>query len=171
MVLHHKGVNPVPSTLVSVTFAQRRPRPPTEALRVVQEAAYLALELAQRLQDNYAGHAGEVGLTTAQAKVLLALHPDQEVSQRALADQLDYDPSNLTGLIDKLEARGAVHRRPDERDRRVKMVLLTEAGRQTRDQFWTALTSDPGPLAHLTEKQARALRDRLHEALGKSGGA
>lgn len=141
------------------------PPPPTQALRVVQEAAYLALELARRLQDNYAHHAADVGLTAAQAKVLLALHPDQPVSQRTLADQLGYDPSNLTGLIDKLEARGAVRRRPDDRDRRVKTLLLTATGTQTRKAFWTALTSDSGPLAHLTAAQARALHDRLTEAL------
>lgn len=148
-----------------MTPAPKLPPPPTEALRVVQEAAYLALALAQRLQDNYAHHAAELGLTAAQAKVLLALQPDEAASQRALADQLGYDPSNLTGLIDKLEARGEVHRRPDHRDRRVKTLVLTSAGTQTRTAFWTALTSDSGPLAHLTPDQAEALRDRLTEAL------
>jgi len=148
-----------------VTPAPELSPPPTEALRVVQEAAYLALALAQRLQDNYARHAADLGLTAAQAKVLLALQPDQAVSQRALADRLGYDPSNLTGLIDKLEARGEVRRRTDHRDRRVKTLLMTPAGTQTRTAFWTALTSDSGPLAHLTAGQARALRDRLTEAL------
>jgi len=123
------------------------------------------LALAQRLQDNYARHAADAGLTAAQANVLCALKPDQAVSQRALADQLKYDPSNLTGLIDKLEARGAVRRRPDNHDRRVKMLLVTEKGTQIRNEFWSALTSDPGPLAHLTADRARALRDRLAEAL------
>ena len=141
------------------------PPPATEALRVVQEAAYLALALAQRLQDNYARHAAALGLTAAQAKVLLALQPNEAVSQRALADHLGYDPSNLTGLIDKLETRGAVRRRPDDRDRRVKTLLLTPSGTQTRTAFWTALTNDSGPLAHLTTGQAQALRDRLTEAL------
>lgn len=142
-----------------------RPRPSTESLRVVQEAAALTLALAQRLQDGYAGHAADVGLTAAQAKVLVALQPDQSVSQRELADLLRADPSNLTGLIDKLEARGDVRRQPDARDRRVKLLVLTADGARTRERFWAGLTSDPGPLAHLTEAQVRALRDRLGEAL------
>ncbi len=141
------------------------PPPPTEALRVVQEAGYLTLALAQRLQANHARHAAAVGLTAAQAKVLLALQPNEAVSQRALADHLGYDPSNLTGLIDKLETRAEVGRRPDARDRRVKALLLTPAGTQTRTALWTALTHDSGPLAHLTPGQARAVRDRLTEAL------
>ncbi len=139
------------------------PPAPTEVLRVVQEAGYLAL--AQRLQANHTRHAAALGLTAAQAKVLLALQPNEAVSQRALADHLGYDPSNLTGLIDKLETRAEVRRRPDARDRRVKALLLTPAGTQTRTALWTALTNDSGPLAHLTPGQARAVRDRLTEAL------
>ena len=141
------------------------PRPATEHLQIVQEAAYLALTLAQRLQDNFAGHAASSGLTAAQAKVMIALQPGHAVSQRTLAHQLDYDPSNLTGLVDKLEARGAVRRSPDDRDRRVKMLVLTDSGIQLRQRFWADLTSDPGPLAHLADDRARALRDRLAEAL------
>lgn len=98
--------------------------------------------------------------------MLIALRPDQPVPQRALADQLGFDPSNLTGLIDKLEALGAVQRRPGEADRRIKMVVLTEVGQRTRDDFWGRLTNDTGPLAGLTTPQVRELRDRLADALG-----
>lgn len=165
VVINHYSCQLTSGILCGVNSAPELPSPPTKALRVVQEAAYLALELARRLQDNYARHAAALGLTAAQAKVLLALRPDQPASHRALAQQLGFDPSNLTGLIDKLEARGEVRRRPDDRDRRVKTVLLTKAGTQTRTAFWTALTSDSGPLAHLTAAQAKALRDSLAEAL------
>lgn len=141
--------------------------PPTsDDLRVLQHAARLALALAERLQGNFARHAAASGLTAAQAKVLIALRPGQAVSQRTLARDLDHDPSNLTGLIDRLEARGAVRRDPDERDRRVKTVTLTEAGLALRAAFWAELTGDPGPLAHLSGAQARALRDHLADALG-----
>lgn len=150
-----------------MTPAPDLPRPLTPQLQLVQEATYLALALAQRLQDNFAHHAGTCGLTAAQARLLVALQPGAAVPQRALAAHLDYDPSNLTGLIDKLEASGTVRRRPDARDRRVKMVLLTEAGTGTRERFWAALTSDAGPLAHLPDERVRALRDDLVEALGE----
>ncbi len=139
--------------------------PTGDALALARETALLTLALAERLQDNYAGHAAALGLTAAQAKVLLVLRRGEPVSQRTVADQLDYDPSNLTGLIDKLEALGALDRRPDDRDRRVKMLLLTAAGAKIQQAFWTALNSDPGPLAHLTEEQTRTLRDKLAEAL------
>lgn len=143
----------------------RQKVPTVEALALARETALLTLALAERLQDNYARHAVALGLTAAQAKVLLALRPGEPVSQRTVADQLSYDPSNLTTLIDKLEAHGAVRRHPDPQDRRVKTLLLTAAGAKIQRAFWTALNSDPGPLAHLSQEQTRALRDQLAEAL------
>lgn len=145
--------------------AEEQQVPTGESLRLVRETALLTLALAERLQANYARHAVELGLTAAQVKVLLTLKPGEPVSQRTVAAQLSYDPSNLTGLIDKLEALGAVGRRPDDRDRRVKMLLLTDAGAKFQQAFWNALNSDPGPLAHLTQEQTRALRDQLAQAL------
>jgi DNA-binding MarR family transcriptional regulator len=58
------------------------------------------------------------------------------VPMRSLAARLDYDASNLSVLIDRLERRGAVERRPDPADRRVKaparrhaqLTLSREAG-------------------------------------------
>ena len=138
---------------------------PDDHLRLVQEASYLVLGLSHCLHDGVAAYAKEIGLTVAQAKVLMALRPEGLVSQRELADQLDYDPSNLTGLIDKLEERGAVRRQPDSVDRRVNMIVISDAGRQIRDDFWTRLTTDAGPLAHLTLTQVRRLRDSLRDAL------
>ena len=46
----------------------------------------------------------------------------------ALAGPLMCDNSNVTGIVDRLEALGLVERRPAERDRRVKAVALTEQG-------------------------------------------
>jgi DNA-binding MarR family transcriptional regulator len=148
-----------------VTWDTGQPKPPTEALRDVQEAAWFALSLAQRLQENYARHAGDLGLTATQAKVLTALQPDQPVSQRTLARDIGLDPSNLTALIDRLEARGDLRREAEPNDRRVKMLVLTNLGVSTRDAFRRALMSDAGPLAHLTPEQVRGLRDHLAAAL------
>jgi DNA-binding MarR family transcriptional regulator len=102
----------------------------------------------------------------AQANVLLALQPEQAISQRDLAGQLGYDPSNLTGLIDRLEERSSVQRRPAESDRRIKMVVLTDPGLPTRTDYWAQLTNDAGPLAHLASREVRTLRDLLGQALG-----
>jgi DNA-binding MarR family transcriptional regulator len=54
----------------------------------------------------------------------------QNPSQRELADFLRLDPSQIVALVDQLEARGAVVREADPRDRRSKVIAATPAGRQ-----------------------------------------
>jgi DNA-binding MarR family transcriptional regulator len=84
---------------------------------------------------------------------------------RALADRIGTDPSNLTGLIDKLEGRDAIGRVPDTVDRRVKTLRLTDDGLGLRQAFWQRLTHDAGPIAALTHAQVRQLRELLEAAL------
>jgi DNA-binding MarR family transcriptional regulator len=131
----------------------------------VQEVTGLLLAMVERLQQGFAAHAGQAGLSAAQAKVLLQLQPSEALPMRALAERLRYDPSNLTGLIDRLEERGAVRRRPDPRDRRVKALAITDEGVRLRDGFWQRFSSDPGPLERLSGAQLRSLRQLLERAL------
>lgn len=131
----------------------------------MQEASYLLHRMAERQQAYYAVCAAEFDLTAAQSKVLMSLRPGEAVPMRGLADRVGSDPSNLTGLVDKLEARGALRRDVDAHDRRVKTLRLTEAGESLRDRFWQRLTGDAGPIAPLNPTQVRQLRDLLSAAL------
>ena len=140
--------------------------PPSEDLRLVQEVTWLMIRMTARLQANFAAIAAEAGLTATQAKLLMQLRPSEALPMRALAERLSYDPSNLTGVADKLEQRGAVERRPDPGDRRVKALVITVEGQRLRDAFWERLVSDPGPLGHLSRAQLARLKDALVEALG-----
>jgi DNA-binding MarR family transcriptional regulator len=141
------------------------PAPPSGDLRLVQEVTWLLLAAVDLLQQGFAAHAGRLGLSAAQAKVLMQLQPSEALPMRALAERLRYDPSNLTGLVDKLEERGAVRRRPDPRDRRVKALVITDEGMRLRDGFWERLVRDPGPLGRLSRAQLRSLQDLLRHAV------
>jgi DNA-binding MarR family transcriptional regulator len=144
-------------------------RAPAEAqpdqTHLAQEAIYLLNQAAERLRQHFAGCAAEFNLSSGQGKVLLEMRPDETVPMRTLADRLGYDASNLTGLVDRLEARGALVRRPDADDRRVKGLALTEAGLRLRADLWSRLIRDGGPVGGLTEPQLRALGDLLRAVL------
>jgi DNA-binding MarR family transcriptional regulator len=145
------------------------PQHPTGSrLGDIQRASYLLHVMAERQQAHYAACAAEFGLTGAQAKVLMSLEPGQSLPMHSLAQRARSDPSNFTGLADKLEARGALRREADPSDRRVKMLALTEAGRRLREAFWDRLTGDPGPIAPLTADQVGQLCEILSAALGPS---
>lgn len=133
------------------------PPPGSKRQRLVLDVDLALLDIADRLRQHWAAHAAAAGLSVAQVKVLLTLVPGEAVPMRSLAAVLDYDASNLSTLIDRLERRGAVERRPDPADRRVKALAVTEQGEQVRADFWHDLVADDGPLAALTETDLKTL--------------
>ena len=142
---------------------------PSDHLQLVQQVVGLWVQMQARLQAHFTALAAEHSLSTVQAKVLLQLDPVQPVTMRALADRIQYDPSNLTGVIDRLEAVGAVRRQPDPTDRRVRGLLLTAAGARMRDPFWQQLINDAGPLGQLGVSELQQLRAILQSAVGEPG--
>jgi MarR family transcriptional regulator, organic hydroperoxide resistance regulator len=109
--------------------------------------------------------AAQLELAPAQMWAMLALDPATPKPMSELAFRLRCDNSNVTGIVDRLEARGVVERRPGEHDRRTKMVAVTPAGVELRDRALELLSRPPEPLASLPEEDARALRDILRRAL------
>lgn len=90
--------------------------------------------------QDFAAVAARHGLTPVQAKALAVL-VRKPLPMRAVAEQLVCDASNVTGLVDRLEARDLVRREVSATDRRIKIVVATEAGeaaiRAVRDDMQT----------------------------------
>jgi DNA-binding MarR family transcriptional regulator len=107
----------------------------------------------------------ELGISPQQAMAIGTLEPGKAVPMSALADALHCDNSNITGIVDRLEAAGLAERRPDERDRRVKAVVLTEKGEWMRVEIDRRAGEPPPRLAALSAADAIALRDILARAL------
>ena len=107
----------------------------------------------------------ELGISPQQSMALSTLKPGEPMPMSALADALHCDNSNITGIVDRLEAAGLAERRPSERDRRVKAVALTEKGEWMRVQIETRVGEPPPRIAALSAKDAIALRDILSRAL------
>jgi DNA-binding MarR family transcriptional regulator len=139
--------------------------PGSEHLRLEGEVVGLWFEMQARLEAHFTELAAQYELTAVQAKVLLLLQPDGAMTMRALAGQLQYDASNLTGVVDRLEELGAVRRQPHPHDRRAKGVLLTDSGQRTRKAFWERLTNRSGPLGKLNSRELSSLRSLLGSAL------
>ena len=64
------------------------------------------------------------GMTRAQWAILIWLGRQPGLSQKELAELLEVEPITVARLIDRLEARGMVERRPDPRDRRIWRLHL-----------------------------------------------
>jgi DNA-binding MarR family transcriptional regulator len=64
------------------------------------------------------------GMTRAQWGILLWLEREPGISQKELAELLEVEPISVARLVDRLEARGIVERRPDPKDRRIWRLHL-----------------------------------------------
>ncbi|MER8186081.1 MarR family transcriptional regulator [Kitasatospora sp. NPDC094015] len=104
---------------------------------------------------NFAAVAAGDGLTLMQGKVLSLLR--RPMPMRTLAELLACDASNVTGIIDRLEARDLVRREADPADRRVKLVLLTETGQEAVRRIRAGVLADLDGLAALAAPDREAL--------------
>src|ERR1700716_706893 len=134
----------VEDILCSVARPRKAAGSVSNQLRLEGEVVGLGFEMQARLEGHFSERAAQHGLSAVQAKVLLQLRPDGAMTMRAIAAQLQYDASNLTGVVDRLEEMGAVRRQPQPHDRRAKGVLLTHEGQRLRQAFWERLTNRSG---------------------------
>ena len=139
---------------------------PATATGTLQEQAWrqvLELFLGQRAR--LVAVAQEFGLSPPQAIALHHLEPGRAMTMGELAQTLRCDNSNVTGIADRLEVAGLVERRPHDRDRRVKTLLLTERGAQVRADYHERLGSVPPAIAALSDEDAGALLAIMRRAL------
>ena len=111
--------------------------------------------------------ARKLGLTPPGLGALKLL--DQPRTMSEIAGFLHCDPSNVTGIVDGLEQKGLVERRPSERDRRVKLIDLTAEGRRLRGRLTREMEKPPAWLESLSEADQRTLRDLLARASEATG--
>ncbi|KOU81628.1 MarR family transcriptional regulator [Streptomyces sp. XY58] len=108
---------------------------------------------------------GAAGLTPRHAMTLMHLEGGP-VSQRALADRLEVDPSVLVGVLNDLEGEGLAERRRDPADRRRHNVGITPAGQAALAKTNAALDEvEAGMFASLSAQERdrlRALLDRVN---------
>jgi DNA-binding MarR family transcriptional regulator len=105
-----------------------------------------------------------LGLSAPTARALLQLPPDDAVPTRYLAGRLKVDPSNVTGVVDRLENAGLLERGAGAGDRRVKTLALTPAGRQLREDMYAALAAEMPAFSGLTDAELDLLLRLLNKA-------
>ena len=132
-----------------------------------REAWILLRDIAFVMKERIFAIASEFDLAPMQVHALRTLEPGQEVPMSTLAGTLHCDPSNITGITDRLEARGLIERRSSPLDRRVKLLALTSEGEAVRDRISEAIDVPPPEIESLSRADQRALRDLLRRAAGE----
>jgi DNA-binding MarR family transcriptional regulator len=126
-------------------------RPDDEAVRAWQ--LLVRFFFAQR--EHLPG--GSCELSPVQCHVLHLIDPQRPLAMSRLAEVLSCDASNVTGLVDRLEARGLVTRQPSAEDRRVRVLRLTPEGSRLRGDLLRRMTAGVFPLSRLSPRERRSL--------------
>jgi MarR family transcriptional regulator for hemolysin len=94
-----------------------------------QQPTYWLKQSYQLLRRTVDAELRAYGLTLSQRDVLLALYEEGPMQQSALRDRVGLEQSSVSRLMDGLARRGLVELRPGDSDRRVRLAVLTEQGR------------------------------------------
>lgn len=144
---------------------------PTSGETAAQEAWGLFWRIFMADKPRRLAVMSELGLSFQQSMALMRLEPGEPLTMSELAGAMQCDNSNVTGIVDRLEAAGIAERRPAPHDRRVKSVLLTEHGEAVQAEVRRRAGQPPPELATLSDADAEALRDILARAVQATGAA
>jgi MarR family transcriptional regulator, organic hydroperoxide resistance regulator len=138
----------------------------TEAPPLARDIWGLLIEVSMsRVRQRFLHTITDLGLSFPQAHALKVLRPGNPIPMRELADGLHCDPSNITGIVDRLGDRGLVERGSAPGDRRIKTLMLTEEGTALRMRLLDRLSEPPPGLGKLSADEQRQLHDLLRRAL------
>lgn len=84
-------------------------------------------DVARLLRTRFDQRARTHGMTRAQWVILARLARQPGMSQNEMAAICEVEPITVARLVDRLEARGMVERRPDPTDRRINRLHLLDA--------------------------------------------
>ena len=134
-------------------------KPITEAL------GYLMFQICRAHRNKAQELLSELGLYTGQEILLMHLWLEDGLTQTVLAERLCIQRATLTKTLDRLEQAGLVARRPDDEDRRVTRVHITDKGQELRrsiERVWREVEAQS--FGNLSLEEHNTLRRLLEKA-------
>jgi MarR family transcriptional regulator for hemolysin len=145
-----------------------------------RDLLFLLNDVARLLRVDADKRARLHGMTRAQWAILIWLERQPGISQKELSEILEVEPITVARLIDRLEARDMVERRPDPRDRRIWRLHLLPQARDVlheiddqRAEMTRMVTAgiDENAIEIMTEALMRMKATLTHEAHALRRGA
>ena len=96
--------------------------------------------------------------------VLLALDESPVRTQAALAEAIGADKTRIIPTLDELQTKGHIERHADPDDRRVRLLSITESGRQVKDAVQNDIQrGEERWLSVLSADERRVFLNALHD--------
>jgi DNA-binding MarR family transcriptional regulator len=144
------------------TSGETRTQTPRRLAYLFKHAERLMSELHVETLAPFDIHARDLG-------VLLAIDSNEPASQQQIAQRMGVDRTTMVAIIDALEAKGLIARRPDTEDRRRNVVELTPAGQDMlREGIAASDAAEAELLAPLSPEENLQLRNLLARVLARA---
>jgi DNA-binding MarR family transcriptional regulator len=108
----------------------------------------------------------------SQVGCLRVVADNDGISQRDLADTLHLSRPSVTTMLHSMEEEGAIVRRPDERDRRLTRVYMTDAGRAIEQEMRAGMADyinrTVGTLSTADREALEQLLNKLSESIANT---
>lgn len=105
-----------------------------ESIRLKNQLCFPLYLCAKEVTRKYTPILEELDLTYTQYVVMMFLWEQDGCTVHQIGDTLMLDPSTLTPLLKKLEAKGYISRTRSETDERSLNIVLTEKGSALKDK-------------------------------------
>jgi DNA-binding MarR family transcriptional regulator len=142
-----------------MSMASRKPNPAADSV------GFMLSTLGYAISRRFIHALKPLQLHPREFAVLRAVKANNGQSQQTLAERLRIPPSRMVAIVDELESRGVIERRPDPHDRRVRALYVTKRGQSLlQDAFNLVVQHEHAISEVLTVKERAellALLDRI----------
>lgn len=92
-------------------------------------------QVGTRIFDHMLADSGIDSFNGAQGRILYVLWQNEDISISSLSAQTSLANTTLTNMLDRMENIGLIVRKPDPKDRRNKLIALTEKAKSLQDDY------------------------------------
>lgn len=129
---------------------------------------HLFRRLHQLAVARFTSRMEETALTPIQWSALVATLQHPGLVQSSLSREIFIDTSTVNGVVDRLEARGLIQRKPSPDDRRLKLLYVTEEGQAVLDEATARVVETQGWLLQpLSPKEQAQFMALMHKVLDR----
>ncbi len=123
---------------------------------------WLTTDVARLMRTVFDRRVKALGLTRPQWLAIVRLNRRPGASQSELADMMEIERAPVGKIVDRLEERGWIERRPDPMDRRINRIFLTDRGARVHAAIWPiAQSTVSDALVDLSEADVMRLTQLL----------
>lgn len=131
-------------------------------------AGFLTNYMARLFASGLQKRIQPLGLAPAQFMVLLELWGEDGLTQRDLVDRLSVEQATMANTLARMERDGLIRRTPSEKDKRAKVITLTDKARALQEKAQDAAQrQNEYALSALTKEEADQLVHLMQKVIDK----